>query len=192
MSDPTPLTRQEPLQTLPAFCAALVAALQPDGPAGERLRPALDAALAAECVLCGITLTGTELLAVGTPASEPPGDDPKTTRLRQGYCARKDCTSYFYRLRFTPHPDIDWARALAQAEVAKTDPREEVQVEAVALAAARRAVRWRLGGRLLAGLTVLALLWLLRQWYIGGTIPLLREPEHFTADPASYQHPPAR
>jgi hypothetical protein len=192
MSNPTPLTRQEHLQTLPAFSAALAAALKHCGPGEEKLRPALDSALAAECVLCGITLTGSELLAIGAAAEESAGDNPKLARLRQGDCARNGCRSYFYRLTFTPHPDLDWAKVLSQTEIAKTGQQVEAREEEAALAAARRAVGWKLIRRLLVGLALVAMLWLIRQWYSGGTIPLLREPEHFKPDPASVEPRPVR
>ena len=192
MPSPEPLIRQEHLQTLPAFSVALATALQQGGPVEDKWRPALNQALSAECVLCGITVTGTDLLAVGAPAAESETDDPRIARLRQSYCARNGCHSYFYRLAFTPHPDIDWAKILPQTEIAKTGQPAEVQEERVARDAAWRALRWKLGRRVLAGLAVVAALWLLRQWYTGGTIPLVREPEHFTADPASIEQRPFR
>jgi hypothetical protein len=40
------------------------------------------------------------------------------------------------------------------------------------------------------GLLVLLLLLMVRQWYRGGTIPFLREPEKFRADPSSREVPP--
>jgi len=33
-------------------------------------------------------------------------------------------------------------------------------------------------------------LYMIRQWYTGGTIPILREPEKFRTDPASLQPRP--
>ena len=36
--------------------------------------------------------------------------------------------------------------------------------------------------RVVIGVAILAMLWLLRQWYRGGTIPLIREPENFQVD----------
>jgi hypothetical protein len=42
--------------------------------------------------------------------------------------------------------------------------------------------RRRLLGRLFVALAVASLLLLIRQWYRGGTIPLIREPENFQVD----------
>jgi hypothetical protein len=71
----------------------------------------LRAALSGECVQCGIRITGEELIELSQPAKTAESD-PKIARLRQDYCARNHCDSYYYRLTFRTHPDLDWTRLL--------------------------------------------------------------------------------
>ena len=59
---------------------------------------------------------------------------------------------------------------------------EQGPAERAATKATQRAHRRRLAARIGAGLLVVGSVWLIRQWYLGGTIPFLREPENFQVD----------
>lgn len=172
--------RQEHLRSLPALAALLARA---PAPAAE--------AVVAECVQCGFRLTGTELLALAPAAgdSAPPAAPAKIDRLRRGYCARNGCDSSYYRLSFEPRPGIDWERLVPKGDLEVVEAPVEEAPEV-----ARRREEFRAGLRRLAlrggmALGALLLLLLARHWYLGGTIPYLREPEKFevevpTAPPA--------
>jgi hypothetical protein len=141
----------------------------------------MSATLSGECVQCGIRVRAEELLAL----SEPIGTgkvDPRVERLRQGYCARKGCDSYYYRLMFAHHPNIDWARLLTETESEHDEQARHAAAERAENRLARRAARWRSAGRALLGVSFVLVLLVIRQWYLGGRIPLLREPENFQVD----------
>ena len=174
--------RSQHLQRLGQFSLTLAEVLEQSATAPDKLREVLRGAWSGECVQCGIQVTGEELLALSKPA-EAGEANPRVARLRQGYCARNRCDSYYYRLIFTPHPDIDWTRVLSQTEPQEAEHVKQADAECAAVEAAKRAVRRRMAGRVLVGVAVVALLLLIRQWFVGGTIPLVREPENFQVDP---------
>ena len=168
------LERQEHVQNLSQFSQRLAGALGQCAPGPDQLRPALRAALSGECVQCGIRITGEELIDLSQPTTTAESD-PKIARLRQGYCARNHCDSYYYRLTFRTHPDLDWTRLLDS----QTPP---TAVEEETIKTTPGVGRRGLLGRLFVALAVASLLLLIRQWYLGGTIPLIREPENFQVD----------
>lgn len=217
MSSPSPLVRQEHIRSLGALAGILAHAEMPTAgpvrPAGEKPpttptppsptsppAPRLRDAISAQCVQCGIRLTGDELLALaeatedaeGTrAASRPPAPpNPKVARLRLGYCARSGCDSCYYRVTFEPRPGLDWTKLLpgAELEVTTTAPAEDPG-HAERQAAFRSSVR-RTAGKAALALGVLIVLLVARHWYQGGTIPYLREPEKFDVEVAPTPIPP--
>jgi hypothetical protein len=185
MADLDPIVRQESLPDLPQFCVHLGEALKRMVPDEARRRAAAQTSLFGECVLCGLTVNGLELLEVGRREGE--AANAKLGRLRQGYCGRNGCDSRFYRLTFSPFPNLDWSQAFMQSAVVQEEHQEQAQADAAEARARTRAEQWKWAGRVGIGLAVLCVLYLIRQWYIGGTIPLLREPQKFRTDPASLQ-----
>jgi len=89
----------------------------------------------AECVICGIRLVGTDLIAASLGSDAPTaGSSLELARLRLGYCARKTCKSSYYVVRFAPWPNIDWREvwihiqpALAAVSTASTEPAPPVR-----------------------------------------------------------------
>ena len=145
-------------------------------PDADRIRAAIDTALSAECIQCGIRLTGSELLKFEGETS----DDGRVERLRSGYCARNGCDSLFYRVTTAPHPELNWPGLL--------DPAHELTAEEKAAAETHRKkqsqARLRRKTLIRAGIAVAALLivFVIRQIYMGGSIPFIREPENFRVD----------
>jgi hypothetical protein len=185
------LIREESIPRLKPLVAAIWEAARRADPDEGRVGRALSAALAGECARCRTRVTGAELLELARlPADQAP--DPQVARLRRGRCANDQCLHSSYRLILRRHPDLDWSRLLSQAGTppGKTvDPVEPELVEGTleepapspapaATPAPRRHTLLR------AGVLVAAvfLLLLVRQWYYGGRIPLLREPENFRVD----------
>jgi hypothetical protein len=170
--------RQQPLPKLEGFCRALCEALHPTG---LELPKVFDASITAECVRCGIRISGVELFALSQPPSEELSS-AKIGRLRLGDCARQGCNGYEYRLTFRSLPTLDWPKLISQADAIQQEQSPEY---AVATKATKR-LHWRgTARRVGVALGVVLLLLVLRQLYLGGRIPLLREPEHFrvTIDP---------
>jgi hypothetical protein len=175
------LERQEHVQNLSRFSQRLAGALGQSAPGPDQLRPALCAAVSGECVQCGIRITGEELIELSQPA-ETAESNPKIARLRQGYCARNHCDSYYYRLTFRTHPDLDWTMLLSRADSLNEAQALPAAVEEDTNKTTPGVGRRRLVGRIFVALAVVSLLLLVRQWYRGGRIPLIREPENFQVD----------
>jgi len=181
MTEESSLLRQEHIQNLGQFSRALAEAVERSALGPDTLRQALRAALSAECVQCAIRVTGEELLGLSDPAIAPVANS-RVARLRQGYCARNHCDSYYYRLMFAVHPDIDWPRLLAQIESTGGEGGGAAPGDATLKIATQNPARARRFSRVAIGVAILAMLWILRQWYRGGTIPWVREPENFQVD----------
>jgi len=176
------LTRQEYLPKLESFCKALDGMFARAGVRAETSQEVWRLGVAAECVRCGIRVYGDELYALSQPPSEKFAT-LKLGRLRRGDCAREGCNSYYYRLTFYPYDNLDWPALLAGLEDNKTQGGEEAAGPGMALHAWRLLVRSPATQRVAIGMVVVALLLAVRQWRIGGRIPLLREPRQFQAAP---------
>jgi hypothetical protein len=174
--------REERIQALEQFSRALSAACRRCGPSEAKTAEAVRAALSAECMKCGIHVSGGELLAISETA-EAKEPSAKVKRMRLGYCARDGCESFTYRLFFRSHPGADWPTITAQLEAVGQNCTELSAAQAAAKRAAARKARWRTLGRIGIALAIIGLLLVIRQWYVGGRIPLLREPEKFRVDP---------
>src|SRR5678816_806351 len=142
----------------------------------DRIRAAIDTALSAECVQCGIKLSGSELLKF----EEDPSEDERVERLRVGYCARNGCESLFYRVTCAPHPQINWPGLLNPAQELTADEKAAAE----ALRKKRAIAKLRNKTLLRAGIAVAVLLivFVIRQIYLGGSIPFIREAEDFRVD----------
>jgi hypothetical protein len=179
--------RELPLREAAAFARHLRQALQSGGLAPDQLVEVLDRAAVCECVQCGIRLGAGDLVALGGDGTPDPALGAKAARVRQGYCARNGCASYFYRFTVQPHPGIDWPVVLGLAQSAADQAASVAAAETRAQRAGQRLARWRLLLKVAAGLAVVVVLLVARQWMVGGRIPLLREPEPFTVDPKSVE-----
>ena len=186
MAQEISLTREEPIQALGEFSSALTETLARAGLGADKAWAAR-AAVLAECVQCGMSISGEELFALSQP--EPQTEtNAKVRRLRLGDCARPGCESYHYRLTFQTCAAVDWATLVPQIDRIKG----ELQLNQTrASAAIKRKALWAMARRVAIALALVIVLFLIRQWYFGGRIPLLREPEQFRVDPfpADYQPP---
>lgn len=175
------LVRRERLPGLGRLMASLNEATRAL-PIPEERVPALWMGISAQCAACSIHVSGEELRASGRPASD--SDAPaKITRLRQGYCARQGCESFFYELTFSHCPGVDWTKLLEHTESILAEHERERDSEIRIREALWRVERIRLAGRVAAYLAAVALLFIAWQWHRGGTIPLIRQPENFRVDP---------
>ncbi len=190
-----PASRQVHIPRLREECRRLLATFQ------EALRDDAKAALALaalriQCEECGTRLTPSDLAALAATAAPSLSDSPRAARLNQGYCASAHCQSYYYRIDFPPTEGLDWHKALAAA--AHPEPEAPSPDAAPKPKPPILAGLAPIAARIGAGLALILALLLVRQWYIGGTIPLLREPRRFEAAPmdpsfqASPKTPPPR
>ncbi len=180
MSGTAPQLRSVDLAGLAPFARALVAAL--------RARPGLEplavlrAGVHAHCPQCQFRLFGEDVLALAASEAPAPETSPKLHRLVQGFCARQGCDSRFYEFSFDPVEGVDWDAVLTDPGVTGTAASApEPGAGADPVTAARRRSR----RRVLAGVALIGLLLLVRHLMTGGTIPWIREPRRFTADPAT-------
>jgi hypothetical protein len=173
------ITRQVPLVRLETFCRSLQTAL-----AGQY--PSVDVPriwrlyVSADCPRCGIWICGDELRALAlAPCIELAS--AKIGRMRLGDCARRGCQAWDYSLHFSNMDGIEWPSLLEKAErpvlrVRTTKPFGPPWLGDLA----RRAAAYAPQAAALLGL-ILGL-WLARQYYLGGRIPFLREPEKFAVE----------
>jgi hypothetical protein len=180
MNTPIGLTRQQHLQQLEFFLDSLKCQVAKESGGQDGLL-LLRQCLSGECVQCGLTVTGDDLLAILDPSST---SNPKQNRLRQGYCARRGCPSYYYRLYFGASPGLDWNRILTETEVLPVTA-SPITSDADAEGAITSGSGFYLGKARFAVMVVLLVVTgmvLAFQWHRGGTIPLLRVPEQFEVD----------
>lgn len=143
-------------------------------------RDAAVAELKAECTQCGLFVTGGELLSLAKldPASPPAG---KTGRLLLGYCGRQGCDGRFYNISMPPVVQHRAEAAFQPGEVASGPAAETPAMGADP----RRRVLIRVSIVVL----LLVAAWMARQYYVGGRIPLLRDPETFVVQPPPQPSP---
>jgi hypothetical protein len=192
MDEPSTTSRQLNLQELPAFCTDLAERLREQGLDDDRIRSLFGQGLGGECIQCAVRVTGDELLGLTNPAPATTGLSPRTARLNQGYCARHDCPSYFYRIEFRPVPGIDWAILLNPVQSGSDPNARPGLLNSAGLGRWIRSPTRRTVLQLGVGIILALFLLLIRQWYIGGTIPWIRQPEPFSVDPASVTGQPER
>jgi hypothetical protein len=109
--------RQCALTSLSALVLALTRAMAESGLRGADVEQVFAQNVDAKCVLCGIALSGTDLLLASLHDGTAPDKLPaKLKRLRLGYCARNTCTSSYYLVKLAPMPNIDWSELWFRAD----------------------------------------------------------------------------
>ncbi|HVR36412.1 MAG TPA: hypothetical protein VMS21_11240 [Methylomirabilota bacterium] len=93
----------------------LARALGAAGNGGGEIEALLNHAVRAECVLCGMGLSGVDLIRTEWITDPSSDSGRKLERLRLGYCARYGCSSRYYVLRFARTPGVDWPDCWEQA-----------------------------------------------------------------------------
>lgn len=178
------MTLQVRIETLPAAYSSMVNVLGETGIGGSLLHEIISKNVRAECVLCRIEVKGDDLSAVALAARAEDLVDPRLARLKHGYCCRRSCDSYYYRLLFASHPAVNWEKVTeklagikAQASSGKS---EEEQSRPKA-----DPVKKALVIRIAAGVGLVLVLLLCRHLLLGGSFPGLQRTSKYTVDPAS-------
>jgi hypothetical protein len=132
----------------------------------------------AECIQCGIKVSGEELRQLSVLDPEHPIDDPKLERLRLRDCARNTCQSRFYRLHIEPDSELHWTAIKEQLQLTTPHLRETKQRKRIALPAFSlpRASGLVIGVALLC---MIVLFFLLRHWVFGYRIPVVQKKHEY-------------
>ena len=183
MAQPNAEAVQVRVDALPGCYQALLEALTLADFDAAALHEVFNRYVSAECLQCGIQITGDELGRIALVVPGDPAADAKIVRLRQGYCAQKDCESYYYRLVLNEHPRVDWHKLAASlGQIAPPPPTPLAPARAtgtLSLWLADKRSR-----RLLAGVALVLVLLVIRHFVNGGTIPFIHQAPHYTVDPA--------
>ena len=176
-------TRQEHLEHLGAFLQNLHRTLGTVFPLECQAGDLIRTQVSGECVQCGLRVSGEELLAM--LREQPSAKAGKVVRLCQGYCGRRGCNSYYYRIDFSEEQSFDWPKVLAAMDSGQSVALQNAWAPTVPTARPRRWGRWATRAvALLASILSLLIAW---QWHRGGTIPFLREGEHFQVDSLRFE-----
>jgi hypothetical protein len=173
--DAVAITREENLLGLGEFCRDLYEAYCEAGFDPAKAPEAWRRTITAKCLDCGMHVSGDELLVLAMLAEDQPARG-KPGRLRRGYCPRICCEGWTYCIEFRPAEGVDWSKVFSQAQAARV----------------RRPWRPWVGlppfwsfpwvQRTAAVVALFLVFVVALEWYIGGRIPVLREPEKFQVD----------
>lgn len=147
-------------------------------PEAPKLRAAVCEALHADCVQCAIRLNGADLLSLNDEANR----DPRLERLRIGYCSRNGCDCHYYAVTTVPHADLRWPALVTPGDVLHSMQTDEVEVGGSRV---RIPLKDRVRPyirRTAIAVAALLLAFVIRQYYMGGSIPFIRQPEEFRVD----------
>ena len=180
-----PASEQVKLSELGGYYSALGAVLAESGFSEDQLRDVFSRSISAECVQCGILLTSEELNRVATAGPEATFPENKLERVRQGYCGRRECNSYFYRLNLGAVPQIDWTQVkskvgekLSGGAKAEEKPETPLPKKGSTALPIRKIA-------LAIGLILAALVF--KWWWWDGSIPILQKKTTYEVDPKSAQ-----
>jgi hypothetical protein len=167
-----------PIEALPRVYFAVAATSKTPE---EEWQEQCDDRLAAECLLCKMKVTGSELRQLATADPEVAVEDPKLERLRLKYCARNGCESRYYSIHIQPDSDLHWVtikNALLQttADIKETRPRRRLSLPSLPKITLGR------HGFLfvsVAALAAVVMFFLVRHFVYGYRIPLIQEKHEY-------------
>jgi hypothetical protein len=178
---------QLPPQELARFFSSLGTVLIENNLTGAMLNDILTNHVSAECVLCGINITGDELGFLSTSDPSQELNNPKLTRIRLGYCGRADCQSRNYSVKLLSHAALDWPEIADKASqppaLTKQPFRSQSQIDSFEQAS-RPAVPV-VSLKLILAAAIILITIIAHLWINGARIPWLQPKHVYTIDPAS-------
>jgi hypothetical protein len=191
MNDSQSKTLQIRVETLPVVYAALIKGLSEAELGGAALHEVISQHVSAACVLCGILINGDDLNTIALAHGADELSDPRLNRLKQGYCCRRSCDSYYYKLVFAPHPVVNWQKIIEKlstprAQTSTPEVRENAAPSEKDIA--RRTLRLKIA----AGAGLVLLLLLVKHILSGGSLPGLHRAPKYMVDPKSLPTVPGR
>lgn len=176
-SPATTRTLEIPIEALPRVYWAVVATSKLTEP---EWAVQCASRLEAECILCGIKISGPELRQLAVSDSQEPSENPKLERLRLKYCARNSCESRFYRVSIQADSELHWTGIKAQLLHVTPEVREgKVRKPRLKLSLSSQ-------GKLVIAAVVLASIvafFLIRYWVYGYHIPIIHQPREYKVSP---------
>ncbi|MDB6039719.1 MAG: hypothetical protein JWM99_3560 [Verrucomicrobiales bacterium] len=176
---PTGEIIQVHVNQLPDIHSSLASLLVQEYPDASHLDDLLANYIEAECVQCGIRISGEEIGKIRSLKVKGQAPEPKLMRLKRNYCARDACFSCDYRINLLPHPSVDWQKIKGQLVEERTASQEKSELVTTTFIS-------RPGWRVMlcvAAAAALVLFFLLRHWITGARIPLLQKAHHYQIDP---------
>jgi len=182
-------TVQVRVESLIRYYASLARVLSESGISGTQLNEIFSTRVAAECVQCGIKVSGEDMGLIAVAEEGTPLPHPKLERLRLGYCAREGCESYFYSIVFEDCPGVDWKNVAEKANnlvIAEKNAAREEEKRQTRRKRNRRMLRVALG--------LLAMVLLIVSWFVAqnGRLPFRKKLHKYQIDPASGRREPQR
>jgi hypothetical protein len=169
MPAPDPVSRQVRVETLWTLLRSLAARLWSTGMEAGRLHATWSARVHVACEACDTNLTEAELTAVlDLPEGAEP-TDARLQRLAQGYCPKPGCTSRFYRITLDPAEELDWNALLDASEKPRVPETDHPSTPG----SPRPSPLANKPLRIALAIVALLVAFLLRQWYVNGTIPFV-------------------
>ena len=116
------------LRSLGRLGTALAEGLGAAGVGRAGIAQRITGSVEARCVVCGIGVSGEDLIAAALAPDDGAGLTEKQRRLRLGYCARKSCTADFYTVRLRPVLGLDWEGVWSHVEPSLTPAATPIRV----------------------------------------------------------------
>lgn len=174
------IVRDENLLGLREACLDLQNSLEVCGLTTGQARKAWEAGVSGSCLKCGARISGESLHALCMAS-----DDGKVSgvvrRLRLGYCVNIGCEGWLYRLEFRSCPEMDWPKFFEERKRRAQSQRRRFQWPLFAMHPFYQ--------RMVLGVFGLILLLAIREWRMGGEIPIIRQAQHFKVDIAPAKGP---
>jgi hypothetical protein len=168
-------TVELPIDALPRLYLAVVATSKmPE----QQWQGLFNGRVDAECIQCGIKVTGEELRQLSLIDPLTPIEDPKLDRLRLKYCARNTCESRFYRVNIQPDSELHWTAIKEQLQLASPEMRETKARKRMAMPTLT--LPRHSGMVLTLGLVGLVVVFfLIRYWIFGYRIPVVHKKHEY-------------
>jgi hypothetical protein len=167
-----------PIETLPRLYLAVVATSKTPEREWQDL---FHQRVEADCVQCGIKVSGDELRDLSIIDPQQPLEDPKLDRLRLKYCARNTCPSRFYRVHIQPDSELHWTAIKEQLQLATPEIREKRERKPIRLPSFFSVPSSRPGILFLCALLCFAVVsfFLVRYWVYGYRIPVIHKKHEY-------------
>jgi hypothetical protein len=164
---------------LPDIHSFLANLLEHECPDASHVKDLFANYIEAECIKCGIRVSGEEIGKISSLKVKGQAPDPKLMRLKRNYCAGDACFSCDYRINLLSHPRVDWQKIKSQLDVQRGVSKEKIDFGTPTSVSGpgRKALLW-----ISAAVTGFVLFFLVRHWITGARIPLLQKAHHYEID----------
>ena len=146
----------------------------------------------AECVLCGLKISGDEVKRLASAENIEPGNS-KIARLRLGFCGRSGCDSKYYSVEFFEHSILSWPSIVPSPDSVANTPELPVlntpTNECKVVEFQQKSLLPKPVVRLLLALALLFIGIQIVRHFTGGRIPILQPKHNYSINPDSVRTP---